>query len=203
MTAQVQWFCDADEERAVLDRLAGTETIAVFELDGQRMTEIPGFSVDKLPPWPKFVCLYLWAKEFGALRWHESRPKLEGETHRSFVMRFFAREHWDQSGAVEGNRWLDQDLSPGLRYKRPEMVDGRMGPCTLIAPPSSLDRVGTAYAQWVSRCIGWIRRRGTIVHDWRSPSAVIPNLHHILNTVHAFPSAMKSIEGGDHSFAIL
>jgi hypothetical protein len=203
MTAQVQWFCDADDERTILDRLADTETIAVFGLDGQRMTEIPEFSVEKLPPWPTFSCLYLWAKELGPLRWHESRPKLEGETHRSFVMRFFAREHWDQSGAVEGNRLLDQGLSPGLCYKRPELLDGKMGPCTLIAPPSNLERVGIEYAKWVNRCVSWIRRRGKIVHDWRSPSAVIPNPRHILNTVYAFPSAMKTIEGGEHSFAIL
>lgn len=120
MTAQVQWFCDAVEERAVLDRLTGNETVAVFDLDGQRMTDIPEFSVDKLAPWPKFVCLYLWAKELGPLRWHENRPKLEGPTHRSFVMRLFAREDWDRSGAAKGKRLLDQDLSPGLCYKRPE-----------------------------------------------------------------------------------
>jgi hypothetical protein len=203
MTAQIQYFCDLNDEQAVLDRLTADEAIAVFDLDGQRMTEIPEFSVEKIAPWPKFVCLYLWANELGPLRWHEDRPKAEGPTHRSFVMRLFAREDWDRSEAVAGDRLLDQDLSPGLCYKRPEMWEGKMGPCTLIAPPSSLERVGAEYAKWVNRCVGWIRRRGKIVHGWRSPSTVIPNPHHILNTVYAFPSAMKIIEGGEHSFAIL
>jgi hypothetical protein len=203
MTAQVQWFCNADEERTVLDRLSGNEMITVFDLDGQRMVEIPEFSVDKLAPWPEFSCLYLWAQEFGPLRWHESRPKLEGDTHRSFVMRFFAREHWDQSGLVEGTRLLDQELSPGLCYKRPEMLDGKLGPCTLIAPPSSVDRVGVEYANWVNRCLSWIRRRGKIVHDWRERSTIIPNPRGLLNTVYAFPSALNLIESGKHSFAIL
>jgi hypothetical protein len=203
MTAQLQWFCDADEERAILGRLTGTETIAVFELDGQRIIEIPEFSGEKLRPWPESVCLYLWAKEFGPLRWHESRPKLEAKTHRSLVMRLFAREHWDLSGAVAGDKLLNQDLSPGLCYKRPEISGGRMGPCTLIAPPSNLNRVGVTYAKWVNRCVGWIRRRGRIVHDWRSPSTVIPNPRQILSTVYAFPSAMKTIECGNHSFVIL
>ena len=203
MTAQVQYFCDSDDERAILDRLTANNAIVVFQLDGQRMTEIPEFSVEKLAPWPKFACLYLWAMDLGPLQWHDNRPKVEGPTHRSFVMRLFAREDWDRSGAVEGDRLLDQDLSPGLCYKRPEMLDGKMGPCTLIAPPSNLELVGVEYAKWVSRSVAWIRRRGKIVHDWRSPSVVIPNPHHILNTVYAFPSAMKILEGGKHSFAIL
>lgn len=203
MTAQVQWFCDAEDERAIIDRLVGSETTAVFELDGRRMTEIPEFSVEMFPPWPEFTCLYLWAKELGPLRWHECRPGLEDETHRSFMMRFFAREDWDQSGLGPGDKLLDQDLSPGLCYKRPEMSGGRMGPCTLIAPPSNLDRVGAEYAKWVNRCVGWIRRRGRIVHDWRSPSTVIPNPRHFLNTVYAFPSAIKLIRGGEHPFVIL
>lgn len=203
MATQVQWFCDADEEQIVLDRFIRNERIAVFELDGQRMTEIPEFSVDKLAPWPSFVCLYLWAKELGPLQWHTNRPKLAGTTHRSIATRFFDREHWDRSGLAEGDTLLDQDLSPGLCYKRPEMLDGKMGPCTLIAPPSDPKRVGVEYAKWVNRCVNWIRRRGKLVHDWRSPSAVIPNPHHILNTVYAFPSAMKRLEGGEHPFTIL
>jgi hypothetical protein len=203
MTAQAQWFCDADEERTILDRLTENETIAVFDLDGQRMTEIPDFSVEKLPPWPTFVGLYLWAKELGPLRWHENCPKVDDATHRALVMRLFAREDWDQSSLGEGDRLLDQDLSPGLCYKRPEMWKDRIGPCTLIAPPSSLERVGARYAKWTKRCIAWIRRRGKIVHDWRSPSETIPNPHQFLNTVYAFPSAMKLLVGGVHSFVFL
>jgi hypothetical protein len=203
MTAQVQFFCDSDDELAIIDRLTASTTTSIFQLDGQRMTEIPQFSVEKIALWPEFVCLYLWAKDLGPLRWHEGRPTVEGTTHRSLVMRLFAREDWDRLGAASRTKLLDQDLSPGLCYKRPEIVDGKMGPCTLIAPPSSLERVGVEYAKWVNRCLGWIRRRGKIVHDWRSPSAVIPNPRHILNTVYAFPSAMKLLEGGEHSLAIL
>lgn len=203
MTAQIQYFCDADDEKAILARLIPDGAIAVYQLDGERMTEIPEFSVEKIDPWPTFVCLYLWAKDLGAIRWHKDRPKLEGPTHRSFVMHLFAREDWDRSGAVAGDRLLDQDLSPGICYKRPEIWEGRMGPCTLIAPPSSLERVGAEYAKWVNRCIGWVRRRGKIVHDWRSRSIAIPNPAHTVNTVYAFPSALKLLEREEHPFAIL
>ena len=48
MTAQIQYFCDSNDEQAVLDRLTADKAIAVFELDGQRMTEIPEFSVGKI-----------------------------------------------------------------------------------------------------------------------------------------------------------
>jgi hypothetical protein len=203
MTAQVQYFGDSDDEQTILHRLTASTRTVVFHLDGQRMTEIPEFAVEKIAPWPQSVCLCLWAKDLGPLRWHEGRPNVEGATHRSLVMRLFAREDWDSSGTATGKRLLDQDSSPGLCYKRPEMLDGKMGPCTVIAPPSNLGRVGAEYEKWVNQCLGWIRRRRKIVHDWRSPSTVIPNPHNILNTVYAFPSAMELLERGEHTFAIL
>jgi hypothetical protein len=137
------------------------------------------------------------------LREIETRPELISWFAGRIVMRLFAREDWDHSGTVAGDRLLDQDLSPGTCYKRPEMWEGKIGPCTLIAPPSSIERAGVEYAKWVNRCLGWIRRRGKIVHDWRSPSTVIPNPHHLLNTVYAFPSAMKVLKTSEHSYAIL
>jgi hypothetical protein len=203
MTAQVQFFCSPQEEHVVLERLTADPALVVFLLDGQRMTELPEFSSHLLSPWPEFVCLYIWAKLLGPIQWHEKRPKVEGTTQRSFVARLFAREHWDKSGIAKGEKLLDQDLSPGICYKRPEIADGRTGPCTLIAPPSNLKRVGTEYEKWVNRYLGWIRRRGKLVHDWRSPSTVLPNQRGLLNTVYAFPEALKEIESGEHSFAIL
>ena len=187
----------------VLGHLTANPEVIVLSLDGQRMKELPEFSAEQLPAWPEFVCLYLWAKDLGPLQWHYKRPKVEGATHGSLVSRLFARDDWDKSGLSEGDRLLDQDLSPGICYKRPECMDGRIGPSTLIAPPSNLERVGNGYAKWVNRCIGWIRRRGKIVHDWRSPSITIPNPQGFLNTVYAFPDALRELESGEHTFAIL
>ncbi len=202
MTAQIQFFCSAREERMVLDDLADDVAVAVFLLDGERMQELPEFSPNELPNWPDSVCLYLWATAFGPLRWYDKRPNVGGLTHGSLVASLFAQEHWDESAAVEGDRLLDQDTSPGMCYKRAEFIDGRTGPCTLIVPPSNLERVGPEYAKWVNQCISWIRRRGKKVHDWRSPSEVIPNKFGFLNSICAFPDALAQIETGVHSFAI-
>jgi hypothetical protein len=203
MTAQIQFFCTPDEERAVIDHLSQDPVTSVFLLDDQRIRELPEFSAEQLPAWPEFICLYMWAKEFGPLRWHSAQPTVEGATHRSFVTRLFAREDWDRFGLDDGDRLLDQDLSPGICYKRAEHVDGRTGPCTLIAPPSRLERAGVEYASWVKRCVSWIRRRGTKVHDWKVPSPRIPNPRGLLNTVYAFPEAARRLEAGDHAYAIL
>ena len=203
MTAQIQFFCSPREEQAVLDYLIHGPTTAVYLLDGKRIKEMPEFSSKEIPAWPEFICLYLWAKDFGPLQWHDKRPKVEGVTHRSFVARLFAREDWDNAEVVEGDRFLDQDLSPGMCYKRAEHVDGRTGPCTLLAPPSNLERVGIEYAKWVNRCIRWVRRGGKKIHDWKEPSVVIPNTFGLLNTVYAFPEAAKQLESGQHSFVIL
>jgi hypothetical protein len=100
MTAQVQYFCDSQEERAVLDRLTAEQAVVVFSMDDWQLTELPNFSLEQLPPWPQSACLYLWAKDLGPLEWHDKRPELKGATHRSFVTRFFARQDWDESGAI-------------------------------------------------------------------------------------------------------
>ena len=203
MTAQIQFFCSPQEEQVVLDHLIHGPEIAVFLLDGKLIRELPEFSPSELPAWPELVCLYLWAKDFGPLQWHDKRPELQGANHRSFVARLFARDDWDLSGLGEGDRLLDQDLSPGICYKRARYVDCRTGPCTLLAPPSNLERIGMEYAKWVIRCISWVRRRGKKVHDWKQPSKVIPNPHDFLTTVYAFPEAAKQLEAGQHSFAIM
>jgi hypothetical protein len=203
MASQVQWFGNADDERTVLRRVAPAATVSAFALDGGRLVELPEFSVDRLPPWPASVCVLLWRQDCGPLHWHERRPELAGDTHRAFVVRLWAREHWVRSAMADGDRLLDNDRSPVLCYQRPEILDGRQGPSKLMAPPGSPERVGADYATWAKRCLSWVRRQGRIVHDWRSPAATIPNPRQLLTTTHAFPSALLAIERGEHGFAVL
>ena len=188
MTAQIQFFCSPKEEQVIVERLLEDPVTSVFSMDGERFKEMCEVASSDLPRWPEFLCLYLWASKLGPLRWHREQPKLEGATHRSLVARLFAREDWDKFELEGGDNLLDQDLSPGICYKRAEQLDGRTGPCTLIAPPSSLERVGLDYVRWVNRCMAWIRRRGRKVHDCRTPSSVIPNPRGLLKRYTRFPT---------------
>ena len=77
-----------------------------------------------------------------------------------------------------------------------------MGQNLVLAPPSDLERAGPEYERWVKRSLGWIRRRGTIVHDYRAQASTISNPHFILNTIYAFDDVLDEIRSGNHGFAI-
>src|SRR5215470_14179481 len=123
MTAQVEFYCTAEEEQEILIYLTASSQVSVFLLDGRHIAELPSFTPRQLPPWPEFVCLYIWSRDLGALQWHNQRPKLTGPSHMAFVSRFFARQQWDDFGLAKGNKLLDQEMSPGICYKRPEQHD--------------------------------------------------------------------------------
>lgn len=82
------------------------------------------------------------------------------------------------------------------------MRNKRLGTCTVKAPPSNLERVGPEYAQYVKRSMAWIRRRGTIVHDWRTPSKSLWNPNSLLSTVYAFPEALSEMETEPNKFGL-
>jgi hypothetical protein len=203
MSAQVEFFCTPDEERDVLRYLTKTDGTQIFDVREGRMVPWKCFAEADLPAWPEPVHLYIWKPDHGSLVWHTSRPSAAGPTHQSLVVNFFAGEQWDELGLYDGDEMLDADLSPILCYRRGILHDGKVGQNTVLAPPSNLRRVGPEYEKWVKRSLSWIRRRGKIVHDYRSQTTTIPNPHSILNTIYAFPGVIEEINSNAHDFAIV
>ena len=203
MTASVDFFCSPQEERDVLRYLTRSAGIEVCRLGDGRITPWADFSPDQLPEWSEHFAVSLWQPEYGPLVWYTSQPAVEGPTHSNLVQNLSARQEWDRLGLGEGDRLLDISLSPLLQYWRGAVRSGRRGPSEIVALPGSLDRVGTDYAKWVKRSMAWVRRRGEIVHDWRTPSDTIPNPHWLLSTVYALPDALQELQSAGHGYAIL
>ncbi len=203
MSAQIQFFCSSNEEREILQHLTRDVTDSMFLLDGRKLVPIERFTPDHLPTWPASVHLFIAPKTYGTLAWYDRRPELVKTNHRDLVRSLFAQGDWDRFGLTEHDSLLDQNQSPLLRYSRGEVCEDRHGPSLIFAPPSDLERVSVDYARWVRRCIGWVRRRATKVHDWKNRSTLLPNPHGLLNTIYAFPEAYAAIYSGSHTYVIL
>jgi len=203
MTAQVEFFCNSDEERDVLQYLTKAEGTLVYDVANGSMVLSHSFSVDDLPVHQSRLSLYIHQPAFGSLIWHTSRPTVTGPTHGSLVNNLFAGEEWDERGLGGNDKMIDTELSPIICYGRGTRRDGKIGQNSVVAPPSSLRRVGLEYEKWVKRSLAWIRRRGTIVHDYRKKSDTIPNPHSIVNTIYAFPGALPQIKSKGHPYTIL
>jgi hypothetical protein len=202
MSAQVEFFCSPSEERQVLQYLTEQGDIQVFDVTSGRLSPWESFSAENVSAWPQPLAIDLWQPVHGSLIWHTTVPAVDGPTHRSLVINLFAHQEWNARGLADGDRMLDSDLSPILHYHRGSIRDGKIGPCSVLAPPSNLQRVSLEYERWVKRSLAWIRRRGKIVHDWRQKSTTIPNLDMLLNTIYAFPDAQEELKSNNHKFAI-
>jgi hypothetical protein len=202
MTAQVEFFCSADEEREVLRYLTKDPGIRVFDVSTGSLTPWESFSVDHLPEWPRPLQVVLWQPAYGDLIWHDSTPTVAGRTHGGFVMNLFAYREWKKRRLGGRDKLLDTDLSPILHYRRGDSRADGMSQNVVLASPSSLARVGPEYERWVKRCLAWIRRRGTIVHGCRGFSQTVANPHTIASTIHAFPGVLDDIRSGNHGFVI-
>jgi hypothetical protein len=200
MTAQVQFLCSSTEERDILRYLFKSEGTHLYEVRERLWALRQSLSVDDVPAWPEPFEIYIWQPVFGSLIWFTSRPSVSGGTHGSLVMTLLAGDAWDALELGPAGKMLDNDLSPVLVYKRGGIREGRVGPCSVLAPPSNLERVGPEYKRWVTRTLAWIRRRGTIVHDWRNPSTSLWNPESLLTTIYAFPDALREIESGSRKF---
>lgn len=202
MTSQVEFFCTAQEEATVLEYLAARG--AVFSdvtegsvLEWQTLEQVRDLPTDQP------MTLMVWVRAHGPLVWHKSKPQVSGETHESLVMSVFARKEWEEQQLGTGDRVLDTDASPVLHFERPYRKRGLLAPRIIVAPPSSIERVGVEYARWVRRVLSWVRRRGKIVHDWRSPSKVIPNPLSLLSTIYAWPGVRAELEERPGDFVII
>ncbi|REJ71266.1 MAG: hypothetical protein DWQ34_13505 [Planctomycetota bacterium] len=203
MTAQVEFFCSPSEERDVLRYLTKHPGTLVYDVTDGRMQLCDHFSVDDIPEPPASLLLYFHQPAHGDIIWHTTRPTVAGPTHGSLVQNLFAAEEWDKRGLTNNDKMVDSDLSPVLCYKRGVERDDRIGQNTVLAPSSSLNRVNPEYEKWVKRSLAWVRRRGTIIHDYRKQSDTIPNPYSIVNTIYALPDVLADVESNTHSFAIL
>ncbi len=83
-----------------------------------------------------------------------------------------------------------------------DVIPAAPEPLEVYLWPSSLERAGPEFARWVKRSLAWIRRRGTIVHDYRRPSTTLPNPHSTLNTIYAFPEVLEAVRSADRRFTL-
>ncbi len=203
MTAQVEFFCSLDEERTVLRYLTKAEGTLVYDVADGHMTLCDAFSSDDPPVHGMRLSLCIHQPAHGDLIWHTSRPSASGPTHGSLVTNLFARNEWDQRGLSSKDKLIDTDLSPIIYYRRGDVFEDQLGQNNVLAPPSNLHRVGPEYEKWVKRSLAWIRRRGTIVHDYRKQSSTIPNPHSIVTTIYAFPGVLPQLGSRDHPYAIM
>ena len=202
MTAQVEFFCSPAEERELLAYLTKGPDTCVYNIVNRYMRFWDDFLADDVPQPPSPLNIYIYQPSHGSIIWHTSRPSAVGPTHSSLVKNLFAGEAWDELKLGSKGKMLDTDLSPIICYCRGTRHQGRTGQNCVSAPPSSLERVGPEYERWVKRSLAWIRRRGTIVHDYRKRSTTLPNPDSILNTIYAFQGVLEAIQSGHHRFMI-
>lgn len=202
LTAQVEFFCSAREESALLGYLSSTGDVVALIPVLPRKNSLPVLDLDNPIPWPESFVAYLWLRSAGSLCWHDSRPTVSGETHGELVSQLFAAERWDTVSPGEGEAMIDFERSPILAYRRSVLREGLLGPCILISQASNVERVSPDFAKWVRRCLSWVRRRSTRIHDYRRQHPALPNPDSLLNSIYAFPDALAELESGHHRFAI-
>jgi len=201
MTAAVEFFCTPDEERTFLTLILAKPG-AQCAFIGDRTQTIVNNADLTLPGWSKHLELLIWNTTIGELVWHETRPRSEDNNADGFRASVLAQLTWDEARPRPSDRLLDSERSPALVYTRGRRAGGRITPSRLKAPPSSAARVSLAYKRWVTSTLGWIRRRGVIVHDWHSPSRALPNRLQLVTTVYALPQAKAILDNGNHKYAI-
>lgn len=202
MTSQVEFFCSEAEESTILAYLSRSGATFGDASDGT-IAEWRALEELDPPPWRTPMTLLVRVEAHGPVSWHRSRPDVAGATPGALVTNLFAHQAWKERGLRAPDRLLDADVSPVLVYKRSGTREGRVCPHSILAPPSRLERAGEAYARWVRRTLSWVRRRGAIVHDYRSPSSRIPNPLNLLNTVYALPDVHDDLRAHPESFVIM
>ena len=202
MSSQVEFFCSAREERALWLFLESRG--AVFrDVVCDASSDWLGIEDLMAPPWGEPCFLIAWARDYGDLVWHGERPVVDTATHAVLVASLSAQSRWGDSKPSDWVRALDTEHSPIVYLKRPGVLGGRRSPNSVLAPASRIDRVGLDYAAWVGRVVGWARRRGQIVHDYRTPSDVIHNPLSLLNTIYALPDVQESVATSPGNFVIM
>lgn len=186
----------------MLEHLAGRPGTSVWSIEGGVMLELEDFTTESLPEPTEPLHLCLCRGDGEDLVWHASPPEISGPTHGNLVQNLLALREWEERGLAPPNRLLNYDLSPVITYQRGSQHNGRASQNVVLAPPSSLRRVDPGYERRVKQSLSWIRRRGTIVHDYRNQTDKLPNPHLILNTIYAFPDVLEEIRSGEHRFAI-
>jgi hypothetical protein len=202
LSAQVEFFCSAREELDLLGYLLSTGDVVVLSPRLYRENPFSVLDLSKPAPWPDPFAAFLWLRSSGPLQWYESRPIVDGRTHGELVNRLFASERWDADSPGEDEAMLDFEKSPIFVYQRSLLREGYLGPCILISQASNAERVSLEFAKWVRRCLSWVRRHSTRIHDYRAQHPALHNPDGLLNSIYAFPDAETNLGSGHHNFAI-
>ena len=203
MTANVDFFCTKSEEQIVIRYLLKDKNVVMYDVFGDKLRQSDTTTLVSSSDWESELSLFFLHAELGDWVLHATRPHVElNANHGQLVASLLARERWDQSSMSHGEGLIDFERSPALVYRRGQRKSGRIRASRLTACPSRLSGVSVEYEKWVKRALGWVRRKGEIVHDYRTQSRVIPNPDHLLTTTYAWPEAKAVIDSGNHLFEI-
>jgi hypothetical protein len=199
MSAAIYFFATGADERLLLEYLFADDAIHVLVQTGNSVVVTPAKEIrrSKLRT-SKSICIH--NKDTGRLVWHRRRPRLNKRTHASLVRTLFDRDQWDTSSVKPGDALLDFERSAVLTFVHGRSQNRHVLPSGLHAAPGSIRRLGAKYDRWISRCWTFVRKHSTLIHNWKSPSKLVPNTN--LITVFAFPDALKKIRSGRHNYGI-
>jgi hypothetical protein len=110
----------------------------------------------------------------------------------------FNRLNWQRLSPSGAEGLIDSNVSPVLLWEPGHSNDSVLRVGRIGSQADSMSAVSTEYERWVSRIMGWVRRRGTKVwglqrHDVR------PDLDiglSFVNTTYALPGALAALEAG-------
>ncbi|XAM00481.1 hypothetical protein OT109_03635 [Phycisphaeraceae bacterium D3-23] len=203
MTASVDFFCTANEELQVFRYLTKDACVEVYDAARDMVRQRDAKVLDDLPEWHSELKLFFLHSASGQWVLHTTRPDVDlNANHDQLVASLIARDRWDHSDIISNQGLIDFERSPALVYIRGQRSSRTIRASQLVAYPSRLASVSIDFERWVKRVLGWVRRKGEIVHDYRTPSCSIPNPDHLLTTTYALPEAKILIDSGNHPYEI-
>ena len=202
--ATVRFFCSPSEELQLLNYLA-TDGALCWTYGPADAGHLPLVQADGLPSWDLPLKLYIWAPRLGPLEWFEMRPEMRFSGSHAQLL-----EGRNRSANVylgPGQRLLDEEKSPVLVYTRGQLDSGDptvalRSSCQLRAPVSKPITLSADYNRWVNKCLGWVRRRGSLVHNHRQRHRTLPNPQMIVSAFYALPEARADIDSGESRWRI-
>lgn len=110
----------------------------------------------------------------------------------------FNRLNWDRVSPEGDDGLVDSNASPVIFWESGASAEGVLHGSSLGSQADSMSAIGADYERWVTRTMGWIKRRGTKVWGLERGS-IRPDLNiHLshVSAVYALPRALDAMERG-------
>lgn len=191
MVAGIQFYASDDDLTAFLDYIGEGRATKIWQWP---LVEIEPVSLSREEARTEQTVVIL-SEEFGPpVVLHRDDPVLQ----EGSVTAVFSRINFERLDPAAGVGLVHPDFSPVL-FWRPGWVDGReMMPHRIGSQAHSMRAISTEYERWITRVMGWVRRRGTKVWGLEM-GAIRPDLDVRVTTVsaiYALPGALRLLEGG-------